>query len=121
MNHAINSIINSLSGDIMDQNELEQKILDFIHKETGWAYSLQPYSEFEDLSFMEIKTQKDGTILVSFKYFFDEDGFSHYDKSHHLVGQVIFSNMKEIISSKLEEIYTGEGSNLNPYKGKKSE
>ena len=103
----------------MNQNELEERILDFIHKETGWGDFLELYSEYEDLFFMEIKGQIDGSILVLFKYTFDEDGFSLNDKSHHLEGQLIFSKEREIVSSVLKETYTGQSSNMDPYKSKK--
>ena len=65
-----------------------------------------PHSEFEDLTILQTEKQTDGSIIVRFKYHFDEDGFSQYDKTHQLVGEISFNN-NEIIDWQLEEIHTG--------------
>lgn len=103
----------------MDKEELFSFILDFIHNETGWGNPLAPYSEFEGLYIGEVEQQEDDSIKVNFKYTFDEDGFSQYDKNHHLEGQIVISPEKTIISSSLEETYTGPATNQDPYRGKK--
>ncbi|NHJ05106.1 MAG: hypothetical protein EAX90_09795 [Candidatus Heimdallarchaeota archaeon] len=106
---------------MIDKEELYSIILDFIHTETGWGNPLKPYCEYEGLFFREIEQQEDGSIKANVKYTFDEDGFSQYDKSHHLEGQIIISPDKTILSSSLEETYTGPATTEDPYRSKKSD
>ncbi|MHA1187055.1 MAG: hypothetical protein ACTSXA_08585 [Candidatus Heimdallarchaeota archaeon] len=98
---------------------LDGLILDFIHNEIGYGSTLQPKCEFEDLDFEAIKNSDNETIEVAFKYRFDEDGFSMYDKTHTFVGKIQFSKTTEILSWKLEETDTGNAANYKPYKMKK--
>lgn len=103
----------------MDKEELFLFILDFIHKETGWGNPPESYSEFEDLFIGEVEQQEDDSIKTNFKYTFDEDGFSQYDKTHHLEGQLVISPEKIILYSSLEETYTGPATTQDSYRGKK--
>jgi len=97
--------------------DLKTIILDFIHTETGWGSPLQPYSEFEDLFLDEIERLPNDRIRTIFRYRFDEDGFSQYDKSHTLEGKIVISSTGMILESKLEETYTGPATTNEPYGG----
>jgi len=57
----------------------------------------------------------DGSFHVSFRYVFDEDGFSQYDKTHVLDGIIVFSSNYDILSFSLEEVDTGVACNKEPY------
>ena len=97
---------------------LDRLILDFIHNEIGYGSTLQPKCEFEDLDIEAIKKSENETIEVTFKYRFDEDGFSMYDKTHTFIGKIHFSKTKEILSWKLEETDTGNAASFESYKAK---
>jgi hypothetical protein len=99
-------------------NNLDGLILDFIHKKIGYGSTLQPRCEFEDLNVKAINNSENESIEVTFKYHFDEDGFSMYDKTHTFEGKILFSKTKEIISWELEEIHTGIAAYYEPYKMK---
>ncbi|MHA2353844.1 MAG: hypothetical protein ACXADC_01610 [Candidatus Thorarchaeota archaeon] len=101
----------------MNEENLRSLILDYIHSETGWGNPLQPYSEFEDLYLDEIERLPDDKIRVVFRYRFDEDGFSQYDKSHTLEGMVMVDKTGVILESKLEETYTGPATVYDRYGG----
>jgi len=98
---------------------LDGLILDFIHNEIGYGETLQPRVEFEDLDIEVITNPDNETIEVTFKYQFDEDGFSTYDKTHTFIGKVLFNKNKEILSWELVETDTGVAANYEPYLSKK--
>ena len=98
--------------------EIQKIILDFIHKETGYANPLEPYCGFEELDIVSQESTQDGKILVVFNYHFDEDGFSQYDKSHHLSGGITIDENGEIFDWSLTETHTGVAANLDTYKTK---
>lgn len=98
---------------------LDKIILDFIHNEIGYGETLQPKCEFEDLDITAIKNPDNEITEVSFKYRFDEDGFSQYDKTHTFVGKILLNKNKEIFSWELEETDTGVAANYEPYLSKK--
>ncbi|TFG97257.1 hypothetical protein E4H12_09110 [Candidatus Thorarchaeota archaeon] len=100
----------------MKEVELTTIILDFVHSETGWGDPLRPYCEFEDLYLDEIERQPDNKVKVLFRYLFDEDGFSQYDKSHSLEGMVVLDSSGSILESTLKEIFTGVAANREPYR-----
>ena len=102
----------------MKDSDLRIIILDFVHAETGWANPLKPYCEFEDLFLDEPETLADGRIRITFRYSFDEDGFSQYPKDHHLEGMVVVDATGKIVESTLEETFTGPATVLDPYKPK---
>ncbi|MFX0139053.1 MAG: hypothetical protein ACFFDN_35760 [Candidatus Hodarchaeota archaeon] len=91
----------------MKKKEIMQIILEFIHSETGWGAPLRPYCEFEELHIKEIKEKDDGSYVVAFKYHFDEDGFSQYDKTHILEGKGRMDPNGELLEWSLEETHTG--------------
>jgi hypothetical protein len=99
----------------MDEVELNRIILDYVHSETGWGNPLRPRCEFEDLYFDDIERLPDDKVKVSFRYVFDEDGFSQYDKTHGLEGEVTIDSSGNIIESTLKEVYTGVGAVRDPY------
>ncbi|MHA1433673.1 MAG: hypothetical protein ACTSO7_07500 [Candidatus Heimdallarchaeota archaeon] len=97
---------------------LDKAILDFIHNEIDYGKPLQPHSEFEDLDIEAINKHDNETLEVSFKYRFDEDGFSTYDKTHTFEGKMLFSKTKKILSWELVETETGVAASHKPYKKK---
>ena len=78
--------------------DVEKVILDFIHDETGYATPWRNYCYFEDLIIEDMITTKDQNRHFRFRYHFDEDGFSQYDKTHTLVGLVILDSDNTILS-----------------------
>ncbi len=100
----------------MEEVDLNTIILDFLHSETGWGNPLRPNCEFEELTLGEIERLLDDKIRVTFRYHFDEDGFSQYDKTHVLDGDVIIDVSGEISEFELKEIHTGVASNIAPYR-----
>ena len=100
----------------MKELDLNLIILDFVHSETGWGNPLKPQCEFADLFLDKIEKLPEDKVRVTFRYFFDEDGFSQYDKHHILEGFVVIDTTGAIIESTLEETYTGPGTVLDPYK-----
>lgn len=100
----------------MEDSDIKTIILDFIHSETGWGNPLKPQCEFGDLFLDEIGTLPDDKVKVTFRYRFDEDGFSQYDKSHTLEGEVTIDSAGAILESTLEETYTGPATTYDPYR-----
>jgi len=94
-------------------------ILEFIHSETGWGNPLQPHCEFEELKIKEINKEDEESHIVAFNYHFDEDGFSQYDKTHLIEGEVKINSCGEICAWSLEEVHTGVDTHL--YYGKKKQ
>ncbi|NHJ46998.1 MAG: hypothetical protein FK733_04340 [Asgard group archaeon] len=88
-------------------DEVKQIILDYIHEETGFANPLHPHYEIEELTILELRTERDGTQYVSFEYMFNEDGFSKNDKTHILVGNVVISPTGKILNTQLKETHRG--------------
>jgi hypothetical protein len=109
------------TGIIIKLEKIKSKILDFIHEETGYASPLQPRVSFEELQILDQEILEKGRIQVSFKYIFDEDGFSMYDKRHILEGIIVFDETGKIIEWTLDETRTGEAANLEPYKSNKKQ
>ena len=106
---------------MMNEEQLKSIILNYIHAETGWGDPLQPYSEFEDFFLLEIERLPDDKTRVVFKYRFDEDGFSMYDKTHTLEGTALIDSSGTLIESTLEETYTGPATVFDPYKSQAKE
>ena len=100
----------------MTEKSLESIILDYIHTETGWGNPLQPGCEFEDLKIVKINELSRDVKEVIVEYWFDEDGFSQYDKTHELKGRFEVSSDGEIIKAELEETFTGPATTQKPYK-----
>ncbi|MGY5873898.1 MAG: hypothetical protein RTV72_16750 [Candidatus Thorarchaeota archaeon] len=100
----------------MNNEDLKNIIFDFIHSKTEWGNPLRPGCEFADLYLDEIERLPDDRTRVSFRYRFDEDGFSQYDKSHTLEGSVVIASTGIILESTLEETYTGPATTFDPYR-----
>lgn len=91
----------------MKIKEISQIILDFIHSETNWGVPLRPNCEFEELKLNKIEKTLDGSYEVIFRYEFDEDGFSQYDKTHTFEGRLEIKQDGSIIINKFKEVHTG--------------
>ena len=102
----------------MKEVDLNSIILDFVHSKTGWDTPLRPHCEFEDLNLDEIERLPEDKVKVSFRYLFDEDGFSQYDKTHALEGVVVLDSSGIILESSLKEVHTGVAVNSDPYRPK---
>ena len=73
----------------MKEADINSIILDFVHSETGWGTPLRPHCEL--------------------------DGFSQYDKTHVLDGDVIINVSGKISEFELKEIHTGVAANISLY------
>ena len=104
----------------MEEVDCNAIILDFLHSETGWGNPLRPNCEFEELTLSEIERLLDDKIRVTFRYHFDEDDFSQYDKTQVLDGEVTIEVSGEISKFSLKEIHTGVAANITPYTKKES-
>ena len=102
----------------MKDFDLNKIILDFVHSETGWGNPLRPGCEFEDLFLDEPEKLEGDRLRVTFRYSFDEDGFSQYPKDHRLEGMVVIDATGKIVESKLEETFTGPATTMDPYRPK---
>jgi hypothetical protein len=100
----------------MNEVDLNRIVLDFVHSETGWGNPLRPRCEFEDLYLDAIERLPDDKVKISFRYLFDEDGFSQYPKTHGLEGTVVINSSGVILESTLKEVHTGVGAVRNPYR-----
>ncbi|MCK4665345.1 hypothetical protein KAU33_01265 [Candidatus Dependentiae bacterium] len=84
----------------MEKEEIEKVIIDYMHQETGFGPKLRDHCEFEELHINDLTTQKDGIVIIEFRYDFDADGFSQYDKT------ILFSGRVKIFPDKtIEEIH----------------
>lgn len=99
----------------MNEVDLNAIVLALVHSETGWGTPLRPRCEFEDLEILEIMRLPDEMLKINFKYHFDEDGFSQYDKTHTLDGSATITVSGEILDFVLEEVHTGVAANITPY------
>ena len=87
----------------MKDVDLNKIFLDFVHSETGWGNPLRPQCEFEDLYLDDPEKLSNDKTRVTFRYYFDEDGFSQYDKGHKLEGMIVVDATGKIVESTLEE------------------
>lgn len=99
----------------MNEVDLNAIVLALVHFETGWENSLRPQCEFEDLEILEIMRLPDEMLKINFKYHFDEDVFSQYDKTHTLDDSATITVSGEILDFVLEEVHTGVAANFTPY------
>lgn len=90
----------------LKEGRIKEKLMEIIHAKTGWGNPLRPHSECEDLHIKNIKNSPDGKQIIDFKYIFDEDGFSQYDKTHVFDGTLTIIN-ETILKIDMEEIHAG--------------
>lgn len=90
----------------MNENQIKEKLLELIHSKTGWGNPLKPHCEIEDLYIRNIQEYPDGKQFVDFRYIFDEDGFSQYDKTHVFDGNLTIAS-GNFIKIEMEEVHTG--------------
>ena len=90
----------------MNEKQIKEKLLELIHSETGWANPLRPHCECEDLYIRNIQDYSDGKQIVVFRYIFDEDGFSQYDKTHVFDGSLTIAN-ENLFKLEMDEIHAG--------------
>ena len=100
----------------MKEKDLRKIILNLVHSETGWGDPLRPQCEFEDLYLDEPENLADDRTRVTFRYYFDEDGFSQYDKGHVIEGTVVVDTTGAIIEYTLEQTHKGPATLLDRYK-----
>ena len=93
----------------MNKEQLKEKLLDLIHAKTGWGNPLRPNCEIETLSIKNLIVRANGEHIVDFRYIFDEDGFSQYDKTHVFDGHLIIDEEK-LKKMEIEEIHAGVAS-----------
>ena len=90
----------------MNENQIKGKLMELIHSKTGWGNPLRPHCEIEDLYIRNIQECPDGKQIVIFRYNFDEDGFSQYDKTHIFDGSLTIAN-ENSFKLEMEEIHAG--------------
>ena len=90
----------------MNEDRLKEKLLGKIHAKTGWGNPLRPHCEIETLSIKNVIEGANRELIVDFRYIFDEDGFSQYDKTHVFDGYVTIDD-GNFIAMEIEEIHAG--------------
>ena len=99
-------ILNYRSKMYLKEGQIKTKLMELIHTKTGWGNPLRPHSECEDLYIRNIKNLPDEKQTVDFRYIFDEDGFSQYDKTHVFDGTLTIQ-IESIFKIDMEEIHAG--------------
>ena len=94
----------------MNKSQIEKKLLESLHEETGWGNLLRSYCECETLYVRNIIEHSDGTQIVDFRYIFDEDGWSQYDKTHIFDGTVTLTS-GSVIELEVEHVHGGIAAN----------
>ena len=90
----------------MKEDQIKEILLESIHKKTGWGNPLKPFCECENLYIQNITENSDGKLIVDFRYIFDEDGWSQYDKTHVFDGHVTIEN-GNVIELEMDNIHVG--------------
>jgi len=90
---------------------IETIILDFVHTETGWGNPLLPHCECEEITIESVKELPANKFRIDFKYHFDEDGWSQYDKTHVFKGSLVINSTGKISDKKLIEKHKGIAAN----------
>ena len=90
----------------MNEKQIRGKLLDLIHSKTGWGNPLRPHCECENLFIRNIQVYPDGKQIVTFRYIFDEDGFSQYDKTHVFDGSLTIVG-ENLFKLEMEEVHAG--------------
>ena len=90
----------------MNEEQIKEKILDVIHTKTGWGNPLRLHCEIENLYIRNIQECSDRTQIATFRYIFDEDGFSQYDKTHVFDGSLTI-DCENLFKLEMEEIHAG--------------
>ena len=93
----------------MNENQIKEKLLELIHSKTGWGNPLRPHCECEDLYIRNIQECSDGEQIATFRYIFDEDGFSQYDKTHVFDGSLTIES-EDLFKLEMEEVHSGVAS-----------
>ena len=96
---------------MMEESEIKAKLMDLIHEKTGWGNPLRPHNECEDLYILNTREYPAGKKISDFRYIFDEDGFSQYDKTHVFDGTLTINN-ESIFKIDMEEIHAGVATTL---------
>ncbi len=94
----------------MNENQIKEKLMELIHSKTGWGDPLRPHCEIEDLYIRNIQEGSDGKQIVNFRYIFDEDGFSQYDKTHVFDGSLTIES-GNLFKLEMEEVHAGVATN----------
>jgi len=88
------------------EDQTKEKLMDLIHAKTGWGNPLRLNCEFENLYIRKIVNFPDGKRSVDFRYIFDEDGFSQYDKTHVFDGTFTI-DIESTFKIDMKEIHAG--------------
>ncbi len=90
----------------MNESQIREILLEAINEKTGWGNPLRANCECEDLYLCNIVKNPDGTLIVDFRYIFDEDGWSQYDTTHVFEGSIKITNEKDF-ELEMENIHVG--------------
>ena len=93
-------------------NDIEIAILHFVRKRSGLgapgAY------QFEDLYVDSDEKQPDNSRTIRFRYWFDQDGFSQYDKTIGFEGCVTLDASLHVHASHLKVTHIGVAAQYTP-------
>jgi hypothetical protein len=92
--------------------ELQALIVGFVREQA--RLDAPGYCEFENLNIKRQEKGADGSQTVHFRYVFDEDGFSQYDKTITFEGYVTIDAETEIVASDLRVAALGVAAHYKP-------
>ena len=92
--------------------DLQATILRFIRDRSG--LSAPGAYQFEDLYIDADEEHPSGNRTLRFRYFFDEDGFSQYDKTIGFEGHITIDAGQHILASNLEVTHIGVAAHYKP-------
>ena len=92
--------------------DVETTILCFIRGRSG--LSAPSDYQFEDLYIDSEEEHPEGNRTIRFRYVFDEDGFSQYDKTISLEGYVTLDADLRILASNLKVTEIGVAAHYRP-------
>jgi hypothetical protein len=95
--------------------ELERIALRIAREKSG--LEVPGESEFENLYIDDVQEQKNGNRTVFFRYVFDQDGFSQYDKTISFKGQMVVDTELRVIESNLILNEIGVAAHYDPPEG----
>jgi hypothetical protein len=92
--------------------ELQALIVGFVREQAG--LDAPGFCEFENLYIKRQEKGADGGQIVHFRYIFDEDGFSQYDKTITFEGYVTIDAEARTVASDLQVTALGVAAHYEP-------
>ena len=92
--------------------ELHTLIVSYIRKRA--QLETPGFREFEDLHIQSREKDPNGRLTIHFRYVFDEDGYSQYDKTTTFEGYVILDAETRIVDADLQVTDMGVAGHYQP-------